>query len=237
MGFHTMRFFRSAAALAAVCMVVPAAHAADHADPAPRWLSVTTFAPDHAFAPPPAPGSLEEKLDLDRLRALIAASSPARITQADWDGEHKEPAIFDKALGKDIATLPHTLALANLVQDEVERVVAAAKHHFRRARPFMVDPALPHCGKGEQALKAYPSGHSAFAWSVAWTLAQLAPDRAAALMAKAQDYTLSREICGVHFATDVEAAHGMATAAAQALLSDPRLAPMVAAARAEWPAH
>ena len=126
------------------------------------------------------------------------------------------------------------MALLTLVQEDVERVVAIAKHHFRRARPFMVDPALPHCGKGEQALKAYPSGHAAFAWSAAWTLAALAPDHAAAVMARAQDYGLSREICGVHYPSDVEASHGMATAAAQALLTDPRLASQVAAARAEW---
>lgn len=235
MGFHTMRMFRSAAALAAACLAVPAADAADAPDPAPRWLSAQVFAPTHAFAPPPAPGSVEERLDLDRLRALIAATPPARREQADWDGKHEEPAIFDQALGQDLAKLPHTMALLTLVQDEVERVVAQAKHHFRRARPFMVDPALPHCGKGENALKAYPSGHAAFAWATAWTLAQLTPDHAAAVMARAQDYGLSREICGVHYASDVEASHGMATAAAQALLTDPRLAAMVAAARAEWP--
>ncbi|GHD04286.1 phosphatase PAP2 family protein [Novosphingobium pokkalii] len=234
MGFLTMRFFRSAAALAAACLAVPAAHAAHDADPAPQWLSPDAFAPDHAFAPPPAPGSLEERLDLDRLRALIAATPAARREQADWDGKHEDPSIFNAAMGRDLATMPHTMALLTLVQQDVERVVAIAKHHFRRARPFMVDPALPHCGKGEQALKAYPSGHAAFAWSAAWTLAALAPDHAAAVMARAQDYGLSREICGVHYPSDVEASHGMATAAAQALLTDPRLASQVAAARAEW---
>ncbi|MEO0032296.1 MAG: hypothetical protein RIS94_2054 [Pseudomonadota bacterium] len=242
-----MRTNRFAAALSVACFLAPGlwapnalARVADKAeagqaspDPAPRWLDPATFAPQRAFAPPPTAGSLEERLDLDRLRALIAASTPQRRARADWDGQHEEVMVFSAAAGRDLTALPATMDLLLLVQDEVERVVVAAKHHYRRPRPFMVDPALPHCGKGENALKAYPSGHAAFGWSVGWVLASLLPERAPALLERAQDYGLSREICGVHYATDIAASQSMATAAAEALLSDPRLAAKVAAARAE----
>ena len=230
-----------AACLAAPCalaqpvaMPVPAVPAANNAaDPAPLWLDPVEFSPDHAFAPPPVRGSLEEQLDLARLRALIAGSSPARLAQAAWDGAHEEPAVFNEAAGRDLTKLPATMDLLVTVQQEVERVTDIAKHHYLRPRPFMVDPALPHCGKGENVRKAYPSGHAGFGWSVGWTLARLLPARAPAILARAQDYGLSRQICGVHYATDIEASHAVGVLAAETLLRDPRLAAKVAAAKAE----
>lgn len=43
-------------------------------------------------------------------------------------------------------------------------------------------------------------------------LARVAPDRESELMARAEEYETSRLICGMHFPTDVEAGHIVATA-------------------------
>ncbi len=43
-------------------------------------------------------------------------------------------------------------------------------------------------------------------------LARVAPDRAAALMARAAEYAESRLICGVHFPSDVYAGQAVAAA-------------------------
>ena len=112
-------------------------------------------------------------------------------------------------------------------------MVDRAKEHFRRIRPYRTDPTLPHCGKGKGVDDSYPSGHSAFAWSTGWTLAQLMPDRAAAILDRARDYAEGREICAVHYPSDVEAGHAVGQLVADRLLHDPRLADQVAAARAE----
>jgi len=227
----------------AVCLVASAAHV-QTATPTPaataapednrlRWLDPLVFSPTHAFAPPPARGSAVEKLEMDRVRALVAAATPERLQQAQWDGEHEEPAAFGPAAARDFAHLPATSALLQTISDEVERMVHAAKAHFQRPRPYQIDPRLPHCGKGSSTSTGYPSGHAGYGWSVAWTLARLIPDRAPAILARAEDYALSREICGVHLRSDLEASHAAATAAVEQLLTDPRLADRVAAARAE----
>jgi acid phosphatase (class A) len=249
---HAFRLVSAAfaASLLAPAILAPAAHAqvaapADHMD-APkeaaedhrlRWLDPVAFDPTHAFAPPPATSSTVYKLEFDRLRALIAAATPERRKQAEWDGNHEDPSAFSTAAGIDFATHPKTAELLATISDEVERMIHSAKAWYKRARPYQVDPALPHCGKGNKALASYPSGHGGLGWSVGWTLARLMPDRAPAILARAQDYALSREICGVHFSSDLEASHGAATAAVEAMLADPRLASQVAAAKAELAAH
>lgn len=170
---------------------------------------------------------------MERVRALIAGASSERLRTAQWDGEHEEPAAFAEAAGRDFSRLPATSALLETISGEVDRMVHAAKAVFQRPRPYQVDPKLPHCGKGGGKPASYPSGHGGYGWSVGWTLARLIPDRAPAILARAQDFALSREICGVHFASDLEASHAAATAAVEQLLTDPRLDSQVAAARAE----
>jgi acid phosphatase (class A) len=44
---------------------------------------------------------------------------------------------------------------------------------------------------------------------------------------------MSREYCGAHFASDIEASHVIGTLVGIDLLADPRLADRIAAARAE----
>ena len=172
-------------------------------------------------------------MEFARLRALIASTSPERLAQADADGEHEDPSVFNQASGHDLTKLPATIALLTIIQGETEQVVGAAKLHFNRPRPYAIDPALLRCGKGTGKSKSYPSGHSGFGYSVGWALARLDPAHATAVLARAEDYALSREMCGVHFHSDTEASHVIGTFIADRMLADPRLAKQVAAARAE----
>ena len=202
-------------------------------DATPPLLDLAEFAPDRTFAPPPPHNSRLEALELEQVKAVRAAASPERLAQADRDGQTENPTAFDQAVGRDLAQLPATYALLTRIQRETNRVVSAGKDYFRRLRPYGVDPQMAHCGKGKVLDRSYPSGHAGMAWSVGWTLSRLMPDRAAAIVARAQDYDLSREICGVHFPSDLEASHGVAVMIADRLLADPRLADQVAAARRE----
>ncbi len=201
--------------------------------PVAELLDPAAFAPEQIVAPPPAPGSDVAKQELAYLRALHRAAPAERIARADADGHDKGPHAFNAVTGRDLAALPATAALLARVDAETEAVVDRAKDHFRRIRPYRTDPTLPHCGKGKGVDDSYPSGHSAFAWSTGWTLAQLMPDRAAAILGRARDYAEGRQICAVHYPSDVEAGHALGQLIADRLLHDPRLADQVAAARAE----
>lgn len=198
-----------------------------------HFLTEQQVVPEQLVPPPPPRGSQAEALELARLKTLIAGTNAARLAQAQADGPHRDPTVFNQALGRDLSKLAATMALLSDIQEETGVVIDAAKLKFNQPRPFVIDPAIPHCGKGENPNKGYPSGHAGFGYSVGWALARLAPDHAPAILARASDYALSREICGVHFHVDTEASRAIGIHIADLMLADPRLAQQVAAARAE----
>lgn len=220
-----------------------AAPATLHAQQAPvakpaktfKLLRAEDFPPAGIVPAPPARGSDVEKLELAFLHALIAGTSPERLEQARWDDAHEDPSIFNQVMGVDLKTLPATWDLLTLVHNDADLAANSAKEHFARTRPWGVDPTMPNCdaGKGKKPTRSYPSGHSTLGYSVGLMLATLAPAKAAAILDRARDYALSREICGVHFPSDTEASHVIASIAVERILADPRAADRIMAARAE----
>jgi acid phosphatase (class A) len=227
----------TAATTTAAPAVAPAA--AMHAPKVLEYLDPAEFAPQRLLPAPPARGSAAEARELVSLHALIASASTDRLVQAKWDATHEDPAIFNAVMGRDLATLPQTWALLKLIQREANTAAGMGKKYFNRTRPWGVDATIPNCEAPttKQPIDSYPSGHATLGFSVGYALAQLQPDKAAALFARATDYAQSREYCGVHFASDTEASHVIGTLAAVHLLNDPRLASQVAAARVELGQH
>ncbi len=207
---------------------------------APRtqnYIAARDVDPGRILPAPPRAGSAAEAAELADVRRIVAAASPERLAQARFDDEHEDPSIFDTAVGSGFAAraLPATWSLLRAVQTESDVATSMSKAYFRRVRPWGVDPTLPNCdaGKGKSELGSYPSGHSTLGYSIGAMLAELIPGRAPAIQARAKDYALSRVICGVHFPSDTEASHVIGAIVATRLLTDPRVAPMIAAARAE----
>lgn len=203
------------------------------------FLDPADFAPEQLLPAPAAKGSPAEAREMATLRATIAGADPARRARAHWDAEHEDPSAFDTVVGRNLQTLPETWALLTIVQKEAGVAASLAKIHFARTRPWVLDSALPTC-EGERAsnaAKSYPSGHATLGFSLGFVLAHLMPGRAPAILDRAADYGLSRLICGAHFPSDVEASHVLGTLVAEKLLSDPRLATRIAAARAELATH
>jgi len=200
-----------------------------------QYLDSGAFAPAQLLPAPAAPDSAVGTLELKRVHALIDGADAARRAQAKTDAEIEDPSIFDTVAGRRLEALPNSWALLNLVQSESALAVDLPKAHFNRTRPWGLDLSIHSCegGRGKKPLHSYPSGHASLSYSVGWTLAQLLPDRAPAILDRASDYALSREICGEHFASDTEASHVAGTLAAWMLLHDPRLSGLVEAARAE----
>lgn len=210
-----------------------AAAVADEPVPPLQFIDPVTVLPELLLPQPPRPGSLELARELARVRLLGETASPARYAQAQADGASEDPAQFDAAAARKLEDLPATYALLKLVRDETEAVVIPAKAYFALPRPYQIDPTLRHCGAGSAAWTAYPSGHAGFGYSIGWALARLLPERAPQVLARAEDYALSREICGVHFHADTEASRVLGTVVTERLFADPRLAARIAAARRE----
>ncbi|WP_093222789.1 phosphatase PAP2 family protein [Sphingomonas sp. NFR15] len=204
-------------------------------DKALQYLNQADFVPTRTLPAPPPKGSAAEALELARIHALINGADAARIAQAKADSDREDPSIFDTAARRDLRALPNTWALLTLVQSETDLAIGSSKDFFNRTRPWGVDTTIHNCENepGAKPMRGYPSGHSGLGYSVGWTLAQLLPDRAPAILDRARDYAVSREICGAHFASDTEASHVVGTLAAWKLANDPRLSGLYEAAREE----
>jgi acid phosphatase (class A) len=203
--------------------------------PEPRYLDPADYLPQRVLALPPARESAAEALELADVKNAIAAASAERRARAAWDADHEDPTAFNAVLGRDLTRLPATWDLLVTVQDEAYALTGRAKEAFARMRPYSIDATVQTCTKEDpgKPAKSYPSGHASVGYAVGWTLARLMPDYAPYILDRARDYAESRVICGVHFRSDVEASHVLATLVAERMLADPRLADKVAKARAE----
>lgn len=228
-----------AAVLAAACLAAPVAGAtpamAVDGEPMPalHYLTEDEARPERLTPPRPPLDSPVMKAQMMRLREVVAAATPEQIAHGKVDGANETPSAFDRATGLALERLPATSRLLIAIADETEAVVERGKRHYAEPRPYQVDPAIPHCGKGTASLKSYPSGHAGFAYSTGWALARLMPERATAILQRADDYAFGREVCGVHFHIDTEASRVIGTVVAERMLADPRLAETIREARRE----
>jgi acid phosphatase (class A) len=215
--------------------ISPAALLAAAPAPALHYLSPAEFAPTITLPYPPARGSEIEKAELAQLHAIVASASPERLARAVWDDAHEDPQIFDDVLGVTLEQLPQTWALLKEVQEEADVTADVDKDAFGRERPWSVDPTLANCdaGKGKKSNRSYPSGHASLSYSVGYVLAQILPELAPPILARAADYAMSREICGVHYPSDTEASHVIGTLIASKLLANPAFREKLAPARTE----
>jgi acid phosphatase (class A) len=77
-------------------------------------------------------------------------------------------------------------------------------------------------GTVDLAHSSYPSGHSTFSTVCAILLADMVPEKRAALFERQQDYAHSRMVVGAHFPSDLEAGRLVGTVAAQLLMQNPK---------------
>ena len=194
----------------------------------------------HLLGPPPPPGSGAATGDVATFKATRLRQGDARWTLATSDAVYASAAVlqdFSCALGVEL-----TPATAPLVRHVIDRLgadagaaVSVVKRNYHRPRPF-VDNGGPICVPEDAELRrsySYPSGHSTYGWTVGLMLAQLAPDRAAPVLARAKVFGESRVICGVHYESDVVAGRVAADALFATLQADPAFRRDLAAARQE----
>jgi acid phosphatase (class A) len=187
-----------------------------------------------AMAPPPAgprfPGYVQADA-LDILKVLPPAPEPGdtryetdrRVFKdtRQWKGSARWRMASDDAplapadLLRDFscsvnieltpANAPRIMQVAQRAARDAGRQMGLAKDHFQRKRPFWIDKG-EICRPREELGDTYdyPSGHTTAGWTWALVLAQIAPDRAAPILARGRSIGESRIVCGVHNASAVE---------------------------------
>ncbi|HEY8538696.1 MAG TPA: phosphatase PAP2 family protein [Steroidobacteraceae bacterium] len=191
--------------------------------------------------PPPEPGSAAMARDEEVNRRMLELQGSPRWQLAIRDAALTFPHVaetFSCALGVSVSQerTPRLMTLLRRTLVDAGRSTSQAKDRYQRARPFMVN-GKPLCTpEREDALRAngsYPSGHSAIGMALALVLAELAPDRAEALIARGREFGRSRLVCNVHWASDVIEGQMMGAATVARLHAEPEFRTDLEAARAE----
>ena len=206
-----------------------------HDDRATRFLAADTAAFVATFSAPTAADSAATRAELDELLALQAARSAEDMAAARADRK-TEVRRFYGALGLDAGNppeLPRVEKLAERVEDDVRIYVRAVKEHYRRLRPYEIEPRLDPCIDNVRGDLSYPSGHSAFGWAMAGMLSDLVPEKRAALESRASAFARQRALCGVHYPSDLAAGRQAAEWVLQAIRATPEYRVESAEAAAE----
>jgi acid phosphatase (class A) len=162
--------------------------------------------------PPPAKDSDQTKHEIDELLQLQSTRTEADIARIKIEVKFT-PFLFSEILGSKFNPddLPITAKFLAKTMKSSNAISNQAKDIFKRERPFNVDSRIQPCVENEKTF-SYPSGHSTRSMVIALTLAQIFPDHADALIARAKLVGDDRETAGEHFPSDVEAGRTLAKA-------------------------
>jgi len=188
--------------------------------------------------PPPAAGSAAFAADEDAYRTTRKLRDTPRWTQAAQDADLTFPnaaATFSCALAMPISeqATPHLNMLLRRVRSDASRANDKPKDFYKRKRPYAAHGDASCTPREKHKDDSYPSGHASIGWAWALTLAEIAPARADAVLARGLAFGVSRVVCGVHWASDIEAGRVVGAATVSRLHADPVFAAQLFAARKE----
>jgi acid phosphatase (class A) len=190
---------------------------------------------------PPAAGSAGFALDEQVSREARALRDGPRFAQATRDAELGFPEGANQfscaiSLDVDAQKTPALYRLLERSRIDASAATRAAKHHYQRARPFMVNGEPTCTPEDEEGLRkngSYPSGHTSIGWAWALILSQIVPDRADAIQLRGRNYGESRLVCNVHWQSDILEGRFMGAAAVARLQDNPAFQRDLLAARKE----
>jgi acid phosphatase (class A) len=192
---------------------------------------------DYVLLPPPPSdkNSEAEKADLAELHRIEQTRTPAQVAAAQADERELDMFVYRTVLGEKFsaANLPLTAALSERVHRQASATIGPLKDEYKRPRPYQFDSTLhPVCGTVTEP-NSYPSGHTIIGYLEAFTLAQIVPEKHRQIMERADDYAHNREVCGVHYPTDIASGREAAYAVFGEMMTSAEFQKELAAARAE----
>ena len=179
--------------------------------------------PDVVRIVPAAPvtGDSRDTADLAIFRATRSLEGSPRWTLAQADDDLSLAGLFRAfhcALGVTLTpeSAPHVSRLMTRANADTSGAASVLKEFYQHKRPFQVAKGpvcvTPAVKARLEQIPDYPSGHTTAGWETGLVLAELAPDAATSLLARARAFGESRIVCGVHNMSAVEAGWMTATA-------------------------
>jgi len=195
-----------------------------------KVLDLTLLVP-----PPPAQDSETTKAELAELHRIEQSRTPAQAAVAKADEDDQTIFVFRSVVGEKFTPedLPLTAALGAHVHNEEPVASNTLKAVYRRPRPYQFDATLHPVCKTSEVPDSYPSGHGVSGYLLAFTVAQIVPEKRFEILARADEYARNRLVCGVHYASDLVASRSVAYAVFGYMMATPRFQIDLAAARTE----
>jgi acid phosphatase (class A) len=206
---------------------------------APYFIDATVLNVNLLVSPPPAQSSATTKEELAEIHRVEQTRTPEQVAAAQADDKEEDIFSFRGVIGDwfNAETLPATASLSAHVHNEEGVVGGPLKNTFRRPRPYQYDSTLhPVCAVNAEPT-SYPSGHTLSGYLLAFTLAEMVPEKSQQILARADEYAHNRIVCGVHYASDVEMSHRIAYVVFGYMMASPRFQKELAAARVETRQH
>ena len=170
----------------------------------------------------------------DSVRLAIA------IADAEWNDLELVLNRWQEAFGMPIseAATPQIYALLVNSITTVDPMRVEPRAFYHRQRPFeRYDDTMPsHEEPFLRGEGSYPSGHSLRGWLIGLVLAQVAPERAEAILARSWEYCNSRVIVGAHWQSDVDNSRTAASVGFCALQGSERFRAQLLEAQREYQA-
>ncbi len=224
----------------------------------PAYLKVLDVKPTYLDVPPtafplpefPANSSRQTRAELDHLLELQARRTPDEVAYShklagvyyrlsvrpedeDWPRMRQNLFHMGHQLGAWFGpeSLPVTADFMARVWSDASYYLWAAKYRFNRVRPYTIEPRLQNLETPN--FPAYPSGHSSNSWVAAYVYELLLPEQRDLFTRNARDMAYSREILGVHFASDSESGRVFARQFVDRLMKEPAFRKDLGEARRE----
>jgi len=171
-------------------------------------------------SPPPEEGSAAYALDQEIAAMYVASDDEARTAQAAKDAILHFPEAteaFNIVLETKISeeATPNLYMILRRTLADAGLSTYAAKNHYQRERPFMVNNTPICTPEDEEGLRkdgSYPSGHTAIGWTWALILTEVFPEQADDILIRGKEFGISRNVCNVHWHSDVLAGRMMGAA-------------------------
>lgn len=207
------------------------------------YVEPASIQPSMILPPFPPEGSAADQADIAAFNAREANDQSDiwhnAYRDADGFGTDYMFEIFAPALGVRLTeqAAPATFALLEKTYRNMAPIMDGAKRHFNRSRPIYRFNISRFCNTKFKVQTewgdSYPSGHAMRGWQVGLLLAEIVPDKAPDILARAAQYGDNRVVCRVHYPSDIDAGRLLAGTYIERLQTSPDFRSDLAAARRE----
>ncbi|PYA25922.1 acid phosphatase [Serratia marcescens] len=191
----------------ALCLFTTSALTALHAQAAEEAQPFTTAQQvdlTHILPPPPANDSAQTQRELREVLDMQQKRTPEMASQAKADAE-ENVWVYGNVMGPkfNAKALPAVSAFFDRIVATEAAVVDPAKDFWKRPRPHMLDSRIEPIVKRSSS-GSWPSGHTTLGTLMGITLANMVPEKRAAIMTRAWQYGDNRVVAGVHHPSPIE---------------------------------